>query len=164
MTISIYQSTGRHVSEDFNLHHSAQNLVSQKTVFPSHFQCYVTTQKKVGLLFNKEHNLRKIPTPPKLRVTKSCACYCWCCNQSPRLCASVRLGTCENLRLWFHSYFFFFWAPVASAPGSTAAMKTRLIVRARLWKFPLVPPGAPTPTTRETSSRERGSCGREMSG
>jgi hypothetical protein len=35
----------------------------------------------------------------------------------------------------------FYWAPVASAPGSTAA--SRLIVRARLWKFPLVPPGAP---------------------
>jgi hypothetical protein len=37
----------------------------------------------------------------------------------------------------------------------------RLIVRARLWKFPLVPPGDRTPTTRETSSRERGNYGRE---
>jgi hypothetical protein len=32
-------------------------------------------------------------------------------------------------------YFFFYWAPVASAPGSTAAC--RLIVRSRLCKFPL---------------------------
>jgi hypothetical protein len=30
---------------------------------------------------------------------------------------------------------------VASAPTTAAAC--RLIVRARLWKFPLVPPGAP---------------------
>jgi hypothetical protein len=41
----------------------------------------------------------------------------------------------------------------------------RLIVRAQLWKFPLPPPGVPTPTTmREISSRERGNYGREMSG
>jgi hypothetical protein len=40
----------------------------------------------------------------------------------------------------------------------------RLIVRAWNWKFPLIPPAAPTPTTQETSSRERGKCGREMSG
>jgi hypothetical protein len=58
-------------------------------------------------------------------------------------------------------FFFFYWAPVASASGSTATC--RLIVQARLWKFPLVPPEAPTTTTRETSSRERGNYGREMS-
>jgi hypothetical protein len=40
-----------------------------------------------------------------------------------------------------------------------------LIVRARLLKFSLTPPGAPTPTTtRETSSSERGKYGREMAG
>jgi hypothetical protein len=34
-----------------------------------------------------------------------------------------------------------------------------------LWKFPLAPPGVPTSTTtRETSSREMGDYGREMSG
>jgi hypothetical protein len=39
----------------------------------------------------------------------------------------------------FLSFFFFFYlAPVASAPRSTAGF--RLIVRARLWKFPLIPP------------------------
>jgi hypothetical protein len=41
----------------------------------------------------------------------------------------------------FFCYFFLYWALVANASGSTAAC--RLIVRARLWKFPLVPPGAP---------------------
>jgi hypothetical protein len=40
----------------------------------------------------------------------------------------------------------------------------RLIVLTLLWKFPLAPPGATTSPTRETSSRERGNCGREMSG
>jgi hypothetical protein len=40
-----------------------------------------------------------------------------------------------------------------------------LIVLARLWKYPLAPPGAPTPTTtRETPSRERGNYGIEMAG
>jgi hypothetical protein len=40
-----------------------------------------------------------------------------------------------------------------------------LIVLALLWKFPIAPPGAPTSTTmRETSSRERGNCGRQMTG
>jgi hypothetical protein len=56
---------------------------------------------------------------------------------------------------FFFFFFFFYWAPVASAPGSTAAC--RLIVQARLWKFPLVSPGAPTPTTSErnlTGKRE----------
>jgi hypothetical protein len=38
----------------------------------------------------------------------------------------------------------------------------RLIVRARLWKSSLAPPGASTPTTWETSSREKGNYGREM--
>jgi hypothetical protein len=38
-----------------------------------------------------------------------------------------------------------------------------LIVLARLWKFPLAPPGTPTPTTmRETPSRERGNYVWEM--
>jgi hypothetical protein len=41
----------------------------------------------------------------------------------------------------------------------------RLIVRVRLWKFQLTPLGAPMPTTkRETPSRERRNCGKEMSG
>jgi hypothetical protein len=58
---------------------------------------------------------------------------------------------------------FLLLCPAASAPGSIAAC--RRIVRARLWMFPLIPPGDPTPTTtRETSSRERENCGREMSG
>jgi hypothetical protein len=40
-----------------------------------------------------------------------------------------------------------------------------LIVLARLWKYPLAPPGAPTPTTtREIPSRERGNYGPEMAG
>jgi hypothetical protein len=52
---------------------------------------------------------------------------------------------------------------VASTPRSTAACS--VIVRARLWNFPFIPPAAPTPTTMpETSSRERGKYGREMSG
>jgi hypothetical protein len=39
----------------------------------------------------------------------------------------------------------------------------RLIVLTLLWKFPLAMPGSPMSTmTRETSSRERGNCGREM--
>jgi hypothetical protein len=42
---------------------------------------------------------------------------------------------------------------VASAPGSTAAC--RLIVRTRLWKFPLVPPGAPR-LRRERPLAEKG--------
>jgi hypothetical protein len=55
-------------------------------------------------------------------------------------------------------FFFLYWAPVASALGSTAAC--RLIVRARLWNFSLIPPGASTPTTmQETSRRERGTMG-----
>jgi hypothetical protein len=55
-------------------------------------------------------------------------------------------------------FFFFYWAPAASAPRSTAAC--RLIVRARLWKFPLVPPGAPSclQLCKDTGN------GREMSG
>jgi hypothetical protein len=58
-------------------------------------------------------------------------------------------------------FFFFYWAPVTSAPGSTAAC--RLIVRARLWKFPLVPPGALTPTTtQETSNREMETMGEKF--
>jgi hypothetical protein len=41
----------------------------------------------------------------------------------------------------------------------------RLIVLTLLWKFTLAPPGAPTsPAMQETSSRETGNCGREMSG
>jgi hypothetical protein len=52
------------------------------------------------------------------------------------------LGKCWSGLLHITSFFFFFyWAPVAIAPGSTAAC--RLIVRARIWKFPIVPPGAP---------------------
>jgi hypothetical protein len=51
----------------------------------------------------------------------------------------------------------------ADAAGCTAAC--RLIVLTLLWKFPLTLPGAPTSTpTRETSSRERGNCGREITG
>jgi hypothetical protein len=45
---------------------------------------------------------------------------------------------------------------MASAPE--VLQPWRLIVRARLWKFPLVPPGAPTPTW-QTSSRERRTVG-----
>jgi hypothetical protein len=41
----------------------------------------------------------------------------------------------------------------------------KLIVRARLRKFPSLQPGTPTPkTTRETSSRERGNYGLEIAG
>jgi hypothetical protein len=40
----------------------------------------------------------------------------------------------------------------------------RLTVRAQLWKFPLALPGAPTPMTLETSSRERGNYGWEKAG
>jgi hypothetical protein len=47
-------------------------------------------------------------------------------------------------------------ALAADAPECTAAY--RLIVLTLLWKFPLAPSGAPTSTTRETSSRERGKC------
>jgi hypothetical protein len=65
--------------------------------------------------------------------------------------------------LRFGGIFFFYWALVASAPGSIAAC--RLIVQARLQKFPLLLPGAPTSSmTWETSSRERGNYGWEMSG
>jgi hypothetical protein len=38
----------------------------------------------------------------------------------------------------FLFFLFFYWAPVASATGSTAAC--RIIVQARIWKFLLVPP------------------------
>jgi hypothetical protein len=60
-----------------------------------------------------------------------------------------------------HLVFFFYWAPVAVAPD--VPQLCRLTVPARLWMFPLAPPGALMPTImRETSSRERGNCGREM--
>jgi hypothetical protein len=60
-------------------------------------------------------------------------------------------------------FFFFFWALVASAPRSTAAC--RLIVRARLWKFLLIPPGAPPRIRRKRPLAGKGkSKGREMSG
>jgi hypothetical protein len=66
----------------------------------------------------------------------------------------------EIVAPFFFFLFFFYWAPMASVPGSTEAC--RLIVRARFWKFPLVPPGTPTPTTtRETSSREKGTMGKK---
>jgi hypothetical protein len=40
-----------------------------------------------------------------------------------------------------------------------------LIVLAQLWKYPLAPPGAPTPTTTQlTPSRDRGNYRREMAG
>jgi hypothetical protein len=68
-------------------------------------------------------------------------------------------GGVELCRFFFFFFFFFYWDPVANAPGSTAAW--RRIVRAQILKFPLVPPGAPTPTMRETSSRERGNYGRK---
>jgi hypothetical protein len=42
---------------------------------------------------------------------------------------------------------FFYWASVADAPGCTVGY--RLIVLARLWKFPLAPPGAPRLQRRE---------------
>jgi hypothetical protein len=54
---------------------------------------------------------------------------------------------------YYYYYYYYYSAPVASVSGSTAAY--RLIVRARLWKLPLVSPGVPTPTTGETSGRER---------
>jgi hypothetical protein len=38
-------------------------------------------------------------------------------------------------------FFFIYWAPMAISTKNTAAC--RLIVRARLLKYPLVPPGAP---------------------
>jgi hypothetical protein len=54
--------------------------------------------------------------------------------------------------LFFFFFFFFYWLVSLYVP-----QPRRLFVLARLWKFPLAPPGAPTPTTtRETSSRERG--------
>jgi hypothetical protein len=54
-------------------------------------------------------------------------------------------------------------APAADAQESTAACS--IIVLTLIWKFPRAPPGAPTSTTtRETSIRERGNCGREMTG
>jgi hypothetical protein len=55
------------------------------------------------------------------------------------------------------SIFFFYWAPVAGAPGSTAAMKAYFMSPAL--DVPAFPARSPTPTTRETSSKERGNCG-----
>jgi hypothetical protein len=53
---------------------------------------------------------------------------------------------------------------VADAPHDVL-QPCRLIVLAQILKFPLPPLGVPTPTTkRETHSRERGNCGREMTG
>jgi hypothetical protein len=69
-----------------------------------------------------------------------------CCPSSGAIhCICTAIATCYTL---FFFFSFFYWAPVASAPESTAVW--RLIVRVRLWKFPLVPQGAPTPTTRDT--------------
>jgi hypothetical protein len=69
------------------------------------------------------------------------------------------------------SYFSSFSSSSSSSTGPRwllppdVLQPRRFILRARLWKFPLVPPGVPTPkTTRQTSSRERGNYGREMSG
>jgi hypothetical protein len=60
-------------------------------------------------------------------------------------------------RKYWHSMtcvFFFYWAPAADAPDDVL-QPCRLIV----------PPVIPTPPTkRETPSRERGNCGREMTG
>jgi hypothetical protein len=57
-----------------------------------------------------------------------------------------------------------YWAPAADAPKDVL-QPCRLIVLAQLWKFLLAPPGVPTPPTmRETASRERGNCGRQMAG
>jgi hypothetical protein len=52
--------------------------------------------------------------------------------------------------------------PGGLRPGCITAC--RLIVLTLLCKFPLAPPGAPTSMTWETSSRERGNCGWEMTG
>jgi hypothetical protein len=70
------------------------------------------------------------------------------------LCYSFEHGPCT---------FFFYWVRWLATPY--VLQPWRHIVLARLWKFPLAPPGAPTPmTTRQTSSRQRGNCGWEMAG
>jgi hypothetical protein len=57
------------------------------------------------------------------------------------------------------------WVAVSGSTSPTVLQQCWLIVLARLWKYLLAPPGAPTPTTtRQTPSRERGDYGRAMAG
>jgi hypothetical protein len=65
-----------------------------------------------------------------------------CCGTRPKVYNKVYIPLCLLIETNGFFFFFFYWVLVASAPGSTAAC--RLTVRARLLKFPLVPPGAPT--------------------
>jgi hypothetical protein len=67
-----------------------------------------------------------------------------------------------NIILQDDFFFFFNWAPVASAPGSTAAC--RLIGQARLWKFPLVPPGTPRLRRRERPLAGKGELWAKVAG
>jgi hypothetical protein len=71
-------------------------------------------------------------------------------------------GVGKVFLLFFFFFFFFYWAPVAGAPGSTAAMKAYCTSPAL--EVPACTARNPTPTTRETSGREKGKYGREMSG
>jgi hypothetical protein len=97
-------------------------------------------------------------------------CYCWAVSQT--WCNTIRTYRIEiysslcGIKYGLHKHVNRIFFSSYTGPRCVCAVTLQAhCTYPILWKFPLAPPGAPTSTTmRETSSREKGNYGREITG